>query len=271
MNPMVGKELRQRMREKRGWVLPSVYLLVLGGVIALAYYFTVAQEQRYGRDIQGAEIGVTIFAVVTFTQLTLLLLLAPVFSAGAITIEKEQRTLSGLLTSLLTIWQIWWGKFVSSLLFLMLLALSALPVLSMSFAFGGIGPRQLLVAVVTTLIILAVVSAIGLYCSSFFKRSIHATAVTYGILIALTVLTLVCYAIIQSYMESKYGTAASPDNNHWLLAPLYLNPYFLVGMAFFSEKEWYPDWYISAGAFALIGCLAILFALRNLRKGGEQV
>src|SRR5262244_3384828 len=115
MNPMVGKELRQRMREKRGWVLPSVYLLVLGGVIALAYYFAVAQEQRYGRDIQGAEIGVTIFAVVTFTQLTLLLLLAPVFSAGAITIEKEQRTISGLLTSLLTIWQIWWGKFVSSL------------------------------------------------------------------------------------------------------------------------------------------------------------
>jgi len=30
MNPMIRKELRQRMRERRAWLLPSLYLLVLG-------------------------------------------------------------------------------------------------------------------------------------------------------------------------------------------------------------------------------------------------
>jgi hypothetical protein len=30
MNPMIRKELRQRMRERRGWLLPSLYLIVLG-------------------------------------------------------------------------------------------------------------------------------------------------------------------------------------------------------------------------------------------------
>jgi len=270
MNPMVGKELRQRMRERRGWVLPSVYLLVLAGVIALAYYFSVAERQRDGwRGLQGSDIGVIIFTTVTYTQLTLLLLLAPVFSAGAITIEKEQRTLSGLLTSLLTIWQIWWGKFAASLLFLVLLLVSALPVLSLALAFGGIGPKQVLVALGTSLLVLGVVSAIGLYCSSFFRRSIHATAVTYGILIALTVLTFVSFAITQAYLEHRYGSV--PEPYHRAMAPLYLNPYFLVSMAFVAEKEWYPDWFIAIGAFVLLGAIAVLLALRNLRRGGEQL
>jgi ABC-2 type transport system permease protein len=269
MNPMMGKELRQRMREKRGWILPSLYLLILGGVIAVTYYFTVAESQRYGRELQGSEVGVTIFVTVTYAQLTLLLLLAPVFSAGAITIEKEQRTLAGLLTSLLTVWQIWWGKFVASLLFLVLLLISSLPVLSLAFAFGGVGPRQVVAAVGTSLLVLAVVSAIGLYCSSFFRRSVHATAVTYAVLIALTVLSFVGFLILQAHRE--YGGQAAAGVTASILFPLYLNPYFLVTMAFVSRNEWYPQWYLSIAAFLVVGILVTLLALRNLRRGGEQV
>lgn len=266
MNPMLGKELRQRMREKRGWILPSLYLLILGGVVALAYYFAAAQARDYRQEMQGSEIGQVIFVCLTYAQLTLLLLLAPVFSAGTITIEKEQRTLSGLLTSLLTTWQIWWGKFAASLLFLMLLLVSSLPVLSMTFAFGGVGPRQIVVAVSTSLLVFAFTCAVGLYCSSFFRRSIHATAVTYSILIALTVLTLVAFAITESIMGNR---ARGPDPI--ALRCLYLNPYFLVGMAFVRPQEWYPDWYISLGAFLLLGAIAVLLALRNLRRTGEQM
>lgn len=137
MNPMIRKELRQRMRERRGWILPSIYLLVLGAVVAFAYFLAMTGGSH--RDIQGSTVGVAIFLTLAYTQLALLLLMAPIFSAGSITIEKEQRTLAGLLTSLLTTWQIWWGKFVSSLLFVLLLLVTSLPVLSMAFAFGGIG------------------------------------------------------------------------------------------------------------------------------------
>lgn len=270
MNPMVGKEFRQRMREKRGWILPSLYLLALGGVVAVAYYFVVAQAQNNGwRQVQGSEIGQAIFVAVTYAQLTLLLLLAPVFSAGTITIEKEQRTLSGLLTSLLTNWQIWWGKFAASLLFLVLLLISSLPVLSLTFAFGGVSPRQVLLVTVTSLLIFAFTCAIGLYCSSFFRRSIHATAVTYGVLIALTVLTFVTFLILQSRFAS-YGTTG----NHIpsiALRCLYLNPYFLVSIAFVRPSELYPDWYISFAAFIVLGFLAMALALRNLRRTGEHV
>ena len=119
--------------------------------------------------------------------------LAPIFSAGSITIEKEQRTLASLLTSLLTSGQIWWGKFVASLLFVFLLLVTSLPVLSMAFAFGGIGPWEIFSATLTTVIILACMSAIGLYCSSAFQRSVHATAVSYATVIAISVVTAIVF------------------------------------------------------------------------------
>src|ERR1700733_14930515 len=139
MNPMIRKELRQRMRERRGWILPSLYLLALCAIISFVYY-EQASETR-GMQ-QGWQFGVELFLTLAYSQLALLLLLAPIFSAGSITIEKEQRTLAGLLTSLLTSGQIWWGKFVSSLLFVLLLLITSLPVLSMAFAFGGVGPWE---------------------------------------------------------------------------------------------------------------------------------
>lgn len=54
-----------------------------------------------------------LFLTLSYAQLALLLLMAPIFSAGAITIEKEQRAPAALLASLLTPLQIWLGKFAS--------------------------------------------------------------------------------------------------------------------------------------------------------------
>jgi ABC-2 type transport system permease protein len=102
-NPMIRKELRQRLRERRVWLLPTLYLLVLAGTVSCAYYGITDSEMGANQgEVQGADIGEAIFLTVVITQMVVLLLMAPVFSAGSLTIEKEQRTFSGLLTSLLT-------------------------------------------------------------------------------------------------------------------------------------------------------------------------
>lgn len=267
MNPMIRKELRQRMRERRGWLLPSLYLLVLGAVVTFAYFLTTLDRGVTG--VQGSTVGVALFLTLAYTQLALLLLLAPIFSAGSITIEKEQRTLAGLLTSLLTSSQIWWGKFVSSLLFVLLLLVTSLPVLSMAFAFGGIGPWEIFSATLTTVIILACMSAVGLYCSSAFQKSIHATAVAYVTVTAVSVVTAILFFVrMQMYDAAHRPTSASgwyaiPWN---IRVPMYINPFFFLTASFAPPRQLYPDWVACAVVYILFGALAISLTLRNLRR-----
>ncbi len=263
MNPMVRKELNLRMRERRGWILPSLYLLTLGAVVALAYYLTTSESG--GRELQGADIGVPMFLGAAYAQLSLLLLLAPIFSAGSITIEKEQKTLAGLLTSLLTPFQIWWGKFAASLLFVLLLIVMGLPVLSMAFAFGGIGPWDVVVTTVTSVVTLATVSAIGLYWSSVFRRSVHATAVTYATVIAMTVITFVVFTIEMSIHQPKnWG-----QTGLFVKAPLYFNPVFFLTIGFAPAQQLYPEWVRCLGVFTVLGLMASGLTLWNLRRSGD--
>jgi ABC-2 type transport system permease protein len=273
MNPMIRKELRQRMRERRGWLLPSLYLVVLGAVVTFAYFVTTQNRGQTG--IQGSAVGVVLFLTLAYSQLALLLLLAPIFSAGSITIEKEQRTLAGLLTSLLTSAQIWWGKFVSSLLFVLLLLVTSLPVLSMAFAFGGIGPWEIFSATLTTVIILACMSAIGLYCSSAFQRSVHATAVSYATVIAISVVTAIVFFVRLTMWESVHRGAEVATGNIWysiplnIRAPMYVNPFFFLTASFAPPKQLYPAWVTCACVFTAIGALAVVLTLRNLRRKGD--
>jgi ABC-2 type transport system permease protein len=264
MNPMIRKELNLRMRERRGWILPSLYLVILGAVAVLAYYL-VTQETR---TKQGAEIGVAMFLTAAYTQLVLLLLLAPVFSAGALTIEKEQRTLAGLLTSLLSPFQIWWGKFVAALLFVLLLILIGMPVLSLAFAFGGVGLWEVGMATITTIVIVGAMSALGLYWSSVFRRSVHATAVSYASSIVLTVVTAIIFGIVVSTLKSKDSWMDIPFA---VKAPMYLNPLFFLTMSFSSRQQLYPEWFRCLGVFLFLTAVAVVLAVRNLRSSGELV
>jgi len=260
VNPMIRKELRQRMRERRAWILPSLYLIVLGSVVTLAY-FTMLSASRawWGNEPQGADVGTTLFVSVAYTQLAVLLIIAPVFSAGAITIEKEQRTLAALLTSLLSTREIWWGKFVAALLFQIFLLISAVPVLALAFAFGGVGWRELGIATLTTLVVAASLSAVGLISSAYFRRTIHATAVTYAVVIILTAVT---------------GIAAfwlSGDHRERIPIPLHLNRIFTMSEGLFGRQQNLIRWGISLAAFLALGLASAVAAIAVMRRGGEQI
>jgi len=272
-NPMILKELRQRLREGRAWLLPTLYLLVLAGTVSFAYYAATDPEMGGSRgELQGADIGEVIFLTVVFTQLVVLLLMAPVFSAGSLTIEKEQRTFAGLLTSLLTAPQIWWGKFVAALLYLLLLLFSALPLLTLALAFGGVEPTELLKAVGSTVLVLASICTVGLWCSSMFRRSVHSTAAAYGFVLVLSIVTAVVFGFLVAHWESNNFAARGEGPPAHIQAPLFLNPFYpllaLVGSGGFGQFS-YPvsSWLL----FKALGCLAAAFSMRRIQRSGEQL
>jgi ABC-2 type transport system permease protein len=272
-NPMILKELRQRLREGRAWLLPTLYLLVLAGTVSFAYYAATDPEMGGSRgELQGAEIGEVIFLTVVFTQLVVLLLMAPVFSAGSLTIEKEQRTFAGLLTSLLTAPQIWWGKFVAALLYLLLLLFSALPLLTLALAFGGVDPMELFKAIGSTILVLASICTVGLWCSSIFRRSVHSTAAAYGFVLVLSILTAVIFGFLVAHWENNNFEARGGVPPAHIQAPLFLNPFYpllsMFGGGTFGEFS-YPvsSWLL----FTALGCLAAAFAMRRIQRSGEQL
>ena len=271
-NPMINKELRQRLRERRSWLLPTLYLLVLSGTVSFAYYETLDPQMQGQQEVQGADIGLAIFLTVVFTQIIVLLLMAPVFSAGSITIEKEQRTLAGLLTSLLSVPQIWWGKFAAALLYLLLLLSSALPLVAISFAFGGVEPEQMIRATASTVLVLAAICAVGLWCSATFRRSIHSTAACYGIVLVLSILTAVLFGILMSHWTSHHVLLRGDGPPAYVQAPLFLNPLYPL-LSMLDDQDFrrfiYPasSWML----FAAMGCLAAAFAMRRLKRSGDQV
>jgi len=273
MNPMIRKELRQRLRERRAWLLPSLYLLVLSGTVAFAYYLATENRPAGWRGgVQGADIGQAIFMTCILTQIIVLLLMAPVFSAGALTIEKEQRTLAGLLTSLLTPPQIWWGKFVAALLFLLLLLFSALPLLAMSFAFGGVEPLDVVKMVGSTILVLAAICAVGLYCSAVFRRSVHSTATAYSIVLVLSALTAVIFGILLSRAESRAPLIRGEGLPVHIEAWLWLNPLFpLLSLLGEPAERYFRSPLSSLLLYTALGCLAAAFAMRRIQRSGEQV
>jgi len=124
----------------------------------------------------------------------------------------------------------------------------------------------------TTVIVLASISAIGLYCSSAFQRSVHATAVSYATVIAVTIVT----AIVFFVRLQIYQSARSPSNYTWytlplnIRAPMYLNPFFFLTASFAPPRQLYPAWTTCAVVFIVLGALAAALTLHNLRHSRDM-
>jgi len=118
-------------------------------------------------------------------------------------------------------------------------------------------------ATITTIVILATISAMSLYWSSLFRRSVHATAVSYVTVIVMTVVTFIIFVIGMSIHQGG-GWETLP---YLLKAPLYFNPYFFLTMAFVPASQLYPEWTQCLAVFLLLGTVSAILTLRNLRRG----
>jgi hypothetical protein len=54
-------------------------------------------------------------------------------------------------------------------------------------------------------------------------------------------------------------------------APLYLDPAIFLTISFASRQDLYPVRYRRLGAFLILTALAVVLAIRNLRRSGETV
>jgi ABC-type transport system involved in multi-copper enzyme maturation permease subunit len=133
------------------------------------------------------------------------MLVGPVFSSGSVTSERERETLDLLLTTVITPWQILWGKLVAGLrvssvltLFLVWPVLLACAMVSLYWRnLSSVGAYVLIV-----LLTCLTTAVIALFCSVLFHKSSTSMITSYMVIIALFCAPLA----VRYFAETFYPT-----------------------------------------------------------------
>ena len=176
-NPIALKELRSRMRGRRAFVVLTAYLLLMSILVSLVY-LSVALNTGPGSSANLAAAGKSLFATVVTVQAFLVLFIAPVFTTGSITGEKERQTFDLLRTTLLSTPALVLGKLISGLAYILLLILASIPVQSISFLLGGVTLTDLALTQAVIVICAITFATLGLFCSSLMRTTLAATVLT---------------------------------------------------------------------------------------------
>lgn len=160
VNPIYDKEMRSEIFAQGTLMLRLVIQISMGLVIPVmaVCLFIVAKYAAW-----------YISYVILFN-----ILIGPVFAAGSITNERERQTLDLLLTTLITPWQMLWGKLLSSLrvstvltsFILFPLVLACIMPVGFWGSLPTMGCYLLIVAICCLL-----TATIAMFCSVFFQKS----------------------------------------------------------------------------------------------------
>ncbi|HCU38531.1 MAG TPA: hypothetical protein DGT21_24860 [Armatimonadetes bacterium] len=181
LNPcVIVHELRMRMRGGKPFAVLFFYTLLAIVPVLIALGLVVAsQSAMYNAPDSRQELGRMAFSVLAFSQLTLILIVMPAYSAGAITMEREKGTLEMLRATLLSPSDVVTGKFLVTLAFAVMLLLTSLPVAAWCIMLGGLAPTEVLLTYSLLLVVSIWTSALGIFLSTLFQKSLGAIVATY--------------------------------------------------------------------------------------------
>ena len=296
-NPILKKELRLSSRSIRIFLAIGIYVFFLSIVMMLG----LDELLHRGRLWAGPEDFMRLsdlFAVIAWLQMGLICLIVPILSAGSIAGERERQTLDLMLTTPVSPLSIIWGKLLSVLVRVLLFVICSLPVMAVAFLYGGMQWQYLIIFFIGILCMAFFNGAIGIWCSTLFRRTVPAVIISIMIEVIFYLLTV---AVVLLALRFQYRMAV--ENNSevlvlgWLPILLLLSPgvsfvdaiqsayakQSLMGRfltSYYYEcriqtpavlKEIGRHWSLYGMAVCLIlGIVFMLLAARNLRRGGEK-
>lgn len=219
LNPVMVKELRGRMRGLRGFAIITIFLGLMSFFTLLLYLLRVPQ----GGVVVTGELGRLLFIGVLFIELMLIIFIVPALTAGAITSERERKTYDLLQTTLMTKAAFVVGKMQSALGYVMLLLLSAIPLQSIAFLFGGVSESEMLLALLVLTVSAIALGAFGIFFSSVAERTLSATVRAYTVALVITIgLPAAALALFQGAYAKVINSTAANVSAHPTLEAAYI-------------------------------------------------
>jgi len=175
-NPLLRKELRQRMRSGRTVLGLSMYLLIIGAVAFVFMYLNVQGQTLLLQPTRTAQL----FTFLSYLQLALISFVTPGVAASVISGERERQTLIVLLTTPLMPASVIFTKWVTSISFLSLLIIMTLPLYSIVFLFGGVVPSQVIAVFLLQFMTLGAIAGVSIFWSTWVQRTGWSTVLSYA-------------------------------------------------------------------------------------------
>lgn len=182
LNAVSVRELRGRMRGVRSFAIITVFLLLMGSFVILLYLLQLPRLRTSDVIITG-NLGQLLFFGVVGVELMLIAFIVPALTAGAITGERERKTYDLLQTTLLSAPTFIVGKMESALGYIVLLLMSAIPLQSVAFLFGGVSQTEVYVTFILLMATALLLGALGMFFSAIVDKTMSSTVRVYTVAI----------------------------------------------------------------------------------------
>jgi hypothetical protein len=213
LNAVSVRELRGRMRGVRSFAIITVFLLLMGSFVVLLYLLQLPRLRTTDVIITG-NLGQLLFFGVVGVELMLIAFIVPALTAGSITGERERKTYDLLQTTLLSAPAFIVGKMESALGYIVLLLLSAIPLQSVAFLFGGVSQTEVYVTFILLMATALLLGALGMFFSALVDKTMSSTVRVYTVSIAIVFgLPLVSLIFFQGAFVNAVNQVASYANS----------------------------------------------------------
>jgi ABC-type transport system involved in multi-copper enzyme maturation permease subunit len=190
-DPILVKELRGAFRRRRYLYLHTGLLLVLG--LALLGAIFVGHDVT---QVEPSEVGKATFLVILGLQTALVFLLFPAVTCTAVIEEREGASYDLLITTRLAPSRIVLGKLLAAVVYGFTFLVATLPLVAVTFLYGGISPGQIALAYAALAVTGGVCATYGLLVSSLSVGVGRAVVRTFLGLPAMSLLVLYPVAML---------------------------------------------------------------------------
>jgi len=167
--PLFDKELRVASRRIRYYALRTGYAAVLAFLVMVTWSSTVRTGSAVVLASRMPEVAKTVTTAITWLQFFAAQGLAVILLSSAIGEEIRKGTLSALLTTPITSFQIVIGKLLSRMLQVLVLLAMSLPVMAILRLLGGVPWEYVLAGGCVTLTTTLFVGALSLWLSTYYR------------------------------------------------------------------------------------------------------
>lgn len=175
----------------------NAILFVVG--LAGSSSIILSMKQNYNMNY-GAFLRV--YQSVVLLDYLLILFIAPVFTAGSISGERERGTFDLLLTTNLTTTDILLEKLASAVISMSMVAVSGLPALLVPLMFGGVHIQSVIFLLLIMMAEAVLALSIGMFASCIGRTSVRSIAIAYALTAAVTAGPVILAAIIGAFVPA---------------------------------------------------------------------